>query len=134
MYNNIASWRNLSFLSLNFNVWPRWEEEDAVSRTSFPAGFEQLECSYSFIVINLYFDSNFCCEIFISLVTFFFVLFCFDFRYNMAAVDIVLSGSLSVTDPERNPVLIVGKLSNLRKVDYSKVQCKFNDKVSEEVY
>ena len=52
----------------------------------------------------------------------------------MAAVDIVLSGSLSVTDPERNPVLIVGKLSNLRKVDYSKVQCKFNDKVSEEVY
>ena len=51
----------------------------------------------------------------------------------MACIEIELSSTLRAGNPEVIPVLLVGKIGNLRQVEYSTLECKFNGKVSPEV-
>ncbi|XP_022910756.2 probable aminopeptidase NPEPL1 [Onthophagus taurus] len=47
---------------------------------------------------------------------------------------LVFSGTLSKTDPQQKPVLIIGQLKHLAQLPYNEIKTKLEPRVSEEVY
>ena len=47
----------------------------------------------------------------------------------MANVEVKFTNTLTPSDPKERPVLIVGKLANLKKVQYETVECKLDPRV-----
>lgn len=51
----------------------------------------------------------------------------------MSKVKITFSNKLTESDPLVNPVIILGKLENLKQVSYNVIKAKLDPRVSEEV-
>lgn len=51
----------------------------------------------------------------------------------MSHVNLLFSRNLAPSDPSQRPVLIVGQLKNLAKVNYDTIKVKLEPRVSEEV-
>ncbi|KAK3086554.1 hypothetical protein FSP39_020137 [Pinctada imbricata] len=49
-------------------------------------------------------------------------------------VNLQFSGTLSQSDPQENPVIIVGQTNNLAKISYDDVKCKLQPRVSSETF
>lgn len=52
---------------------------------------------------------------------------------NMSKVKVTFSNKLAESDPLVNPVIILGKLENLKQVPYDVIKAKLEPRVSEEV-
>lgn len=50
------------------------------------------------------------------------------------STQLVFSNVLSRTDPQQNPVLIIGQVKHLTQVKYQDIRIKLEPRVSEEVY
>ncbi|XP_067006102.1 probable aminopeptidase NPEPL1 isoform X2 [Anabrus simplex] len=53
---------------------------------------------------------------------------------TMSTVKLEFQGSLSPSDPQKKPVVIIGQLKNLAKAKFSDLRVKLDPRVSEEVY
>lgn len=51
----------------------------------------------------------------------------------MSKVKITFSNKLTESDPLVNPVIIIGKLENLKQVSFNVIKAKLDPRVSEEV-
>lgn len=54
--------------------------------------------------------------------------------FRMAKVKVTFANKLTKSDPLVNPVIIIGKLENLKQVPYDVIKAKLEPRVSEEVY
>lgn len=62
------------------------------------------------------------------------VLFCLAGNcLNMSKVKVSFSNKLTKSDPLVNPVIIIGKLENLKQVPYDVIKSKLEPRVTEEV-
>jgi len=52
----------------------------------------------------------------------------------MGKVEVVYSSTLSPSDPEENPVLIIGKLPNLKSISFEQLKCKLDPRVTADGY